>query len=90
MDDHHLEAIGAGSLDLCGAACRRSGIGLLLRKRWAEYFTVLITGSFIPFELYEIAQGGHSPSKLAVTLINVAIVVYLIICLRHPREPENR
>lgn len=28
------------------------GIGLLLRKRWAEYITVVMTGFFIPYEIY--------------------------------------
>lgn len=32
------------------------GAGLLARKRWAEYFTVLATGSFIPVEIYEVCR----------------------------------
>jgi uncharacterized membrane protein (DUF2068 family) len=30
------------------------GTGLWLLKRWAEWFTVIITGSLVPLELYEI------------------------------------
>ncbi len=30
------------------------GIGLLLRKKWAEYFTVILTSCGIPIELYEV------------------------------------
>ena len=30
------------------------GIGLLLKKHWAEYFTVVATGLFIPVEIWEV------------------------------------
>ena len=30
------------------------GVGLLLRKKWAEYFTVILTSCGIPIELYEV------------------------------------
>jgi uncharacterized membrane protein (DUF2068 family) len=53
------------------------GIGLLLRKRWAEYFTVVVTGSFIPLEIYELAKEFNG-FKLAVTIANAAIVAYLV------------
>ncbi len=32
------------------------GTGLLLRKHWAEYFTIITTGLFIPLEVYELAR----------------------------------
>ncbi|PYN77642.1 MAG: hypothetical protein DMD96_23070 [Candidatus Rokuibacteriota bacterium] len=57
------------------------GIGLLLRKRWAEYFTVIVTGSLIPLELYEIAR-RPTGVRVAVSLLNVSIVWYLARGLR--------
>ena len=53
------------------------GIGLYLKKRWAEYVVVIITGSFIPFEVYLLM---HHPVwwKLALILGNVLIMAYLI------------
>ncbi len=30
------------------------GIGLYLRKRWAEYLVVIVVSSLLPFEFYEI------------------------------------
>ena len=57
------------------------GTGLLLRQRWAEYFTVVVTGSFIPLELYELAR-HVTVLRLIVIGINVAIVWYLIAALR--------
>src|SRR4249919_3615390 len=32
------------------------GVGLCLRKRWAEFLTVGITASLLPFEFYELYQ----------------------------------
>ncbi len=52
------------------------GVGLLRRKRWAEYFTVITTGLLIPLEIYELARHG-TPAKVAILLINILVVVYL-------------
>ena len=57
------------------------GIGLLLRKRWAEYLTIVTTGALIPLEIYELAR-HFTPVKLAVTIINVLIVWYLAARVR--------
>jgi uncharacterized membrane protein (DUF2068 family) len=53
------------------------GVGLLLRKRWAEYFTIVTTGLLIPIEIYEL-QRHFTMTKVAVLAINVAIVWYLV------------
>ena len=56
-------------------------IGLLLCKRWGEYVTVIITGSFLPLEIYELAR-KFSVAKTIAIVLNAAIVVYLIWRLR--------
>ena len=58
------------------------GVGLLLRKRWAEYFTIVTTAGLIPLELYELAR-HVSLAKIAVLIVNVAIVIYLVRRVRH-------
>jgi uncharacterized membrane protein (DUF2068 family) len=65
------------------------GVGLAMGKRWAEYFTIIATSSFIPLEIYEIF---HHPNvtKVVVLLINVAVVWYLVLELRRYREPEQQ
>jgi uncharacterized membrane protein (DUF2068 family) len=55
-------------------------VGLWFEKRWAEYLTVLVTGSLIPFEVYGLTQ-EFSVVKLVTLLVNVAVVVYLTIRL---------
>ncbi len=53
------------------------GVGLLLQKRWAEYFTSIVTASFLPLELYEIARKPDL-IKIVIFVINVAVLVYLV------------
>jgi uncharacterized membrane protein (DUF2068 family) len=52
------------------------GVGLALRRRWAEYLTVIATSAGIPFEVVEVV---HRPTwiRVAALVLNVAIVVYL-------------
>jgi uncharacterized membrane protein (DUF2068 family) len=57
------------------------GTGLVLRKRWAEYLTIVSTASLLPIEVLEIYR-GLSIAKVAFLLVNLAIVVYLVRELR--------
>ena len=57
------------------------GVGLLMRRRWAEYFTVITTAVFIPLEVYELVH-KLTPVRIAITLLNVAIVWYLVRRIR--------
>jgi len=57
------------------------GIGLFLRKRWAEWLTIVATASLIPVEIYELLH-RVTAMKIAVLAINIAVVVYLIVRVR--------
>jgi len=57
------------------------GVGLLALKVWAEYMTVIITVSFIPFEIYEMIE-HESWVKGVVIAVNVAAVIYLLLRLK--------
>ena len=57
------------------------GTGLLLRKHWAEYFTIIVTGSAIPLEIYELIRRA-TYVKGIVLVLNVAIVAYLAMTVR--------
>jgi uncharacterized membrane protein (DUF2068 family) len=52
------------------------GIGLWMRRRWAEWLTTIITASLIPLEVWELF---HNPNigAAAVLAANIAIVGYL-------------
>jgi uncharacterized membrane protein (DUF2068 family) len=53
------------------------GVGLLKKRRWAEWLTVGVTASFIPLEIYEVVQ-HLSAGKIAALILNVGIVIYLL------------
>jgi uncharacterized membrane protein (DUF2068 family) len=79
-DRRQLGEVGAGLLGYA-ALFTVEGVGLLARKTWAEYLTVVITSSFIPLEIYELVH-HHSVAKVIVLVANVAIVAYLVVKLR--------
>jgi len=62
------------------------GIGLLLRKRWGEYLTIIITASFLPFEIYEMIAKEFSAFKLGLLIANTAVVIYLVWHLRQGKK----
>ena len=64
------------------------GIGLWMEKRWAEWLTVIITGSLIPVEAYEIFLGPNI-WKLLILLGNILIVVYLVWHVRSRNHPPR-
>ena len=62
------------------------GVGLALRKRWAEYLTIISTSAFIPLEIYEFVKHA-TILKFLLFIVNVAVVVYLVLELR--RNPKQ-
>jgi uncharacterized membrane protein (DUF2068 family) len=87
VNDRTLKEISAGTF--CYAAVfLTEGTGLFLRKRWAEYFTIIVTASFLPLEIYELAKHA-SAAKVLVILLNVAIVAYLVVHVRRRKSPSS-
>ena len=68
------------------------GVGLVLEKVWAEYFTLFLTTSFLPWEFYQIIR-HITTFKVLLTLLNVAVVIYLIFVvkerLRQRQQPAR-
>lgn len=88
LSPHRLRELSLGTF-FYAALLLTEGVGLALGKRWAEYFTIIATSSFIPLEIFEIF---HHPNitKVVVLLINVAVVWYLVLELRRYREPDKQ
>jgi uncharacterized membrane protein (DUF2068 family) len=80
LDEHKLKEIGAGTFIYASLFLTEGG-GLLFRKLWAEYMTIIITTSFIPLEVYEVIE-RFSITKIIIILINLAVVLYLLFRLR--------
>jgi uncharacterized membrane protein (DUF2068 family) len=76
IDHAHLRALGAGTFFYAGLE-GLEGVGLLLRRRWAEYLTVVATGLLLPLEVYEIVR-KPTPVRILVLVANLAILAYLI------------
>jgi uncharacterized membrane protein (DUF2068 family) len=55
--------------------------GLWLLKRWGEYFAVIATSVFLPWEIYDLSR-EVSTTRLVTFAINVAAVVYLLLSKR--------
>ena len=71
-----LVALAVGSF-LYGVIESAESIGLILRRRWAEYLVILATAFFIPVEVVELAR-KPTLLKAAAFVINVVVVVYLV------------
>ena len=52
------------------------GVGLAMRRRWAEYLTVIATGVLIPYEAFEVVR-HVTLFKIGALLLNLAVVGYL-------------
>ncbi len=87
IDRKHLMALGAGTF-FYAALEGLEGIGLILKRRWAEYLTILATALLLPLEIYEIAH-KFTPLRVAVLLINLAVLAYLIWKLYQDRTTES-
>ncbi len=61
------------------------GTGLWMRKRWAEWLTVILTSTLVPLEVYEIWRHVTAP-KIVALLINLAIVGYLVYRIRREQS----
>jgi uncharacterized membrane protein (DUF2068 family) len=83
LSPQQIKNLGLGSFIYAGLFLTE-GIGLWLRKRCGEWLTVIITSSLVPLEVYEVWR-HTSWVKIAVLVLNVAIVVYLIYHMRSQR-----
>ncbi len=86
LDDHRLKEISFGAF-FYASLLTLEGVGLCLSKRWAEYFTVIMTASLLPLEVLEIAR-RVTAVRVLLLLVNLAIVVYLIRRLIRERRAE--
>lgn len=88
VDNRKLEEISAGSF-FYAALLLTEGIGLFLEKRWAEYFTIFVTASLIPLEIYELVK-HISWAKIIILCLNAAVVWYLIVRVKAENLDKRR
>jgi uncharacterized membrane protein (DUF2068 family) len=75
-----LKALSVGTFLYAGLFLTE-GVGLLMEKRWAEWFTIITTSLLLPIEAYELAA-HFTITRLVVLIVNGLIVAYLIARVR--------
>ncbi len=80
LPPNRLKELGVGSFLYAGLFLTE-GIGLWLVKRWAAWFSIIITSSLVPVELYEIYR-RPTASKVLLLIINIAVVAFLLYRIR--------
>jgi uncharacterized membrane protein (DUF2068 family) len=88
LNDKRLHQI---SLFLFGYAALGviEGLGLMLEKVWAEYFTSFITASFLPLEVFELMH-RVTWIRVGLLVVNLAVLAYLVSHLIRRRRTMNR
>jgi uncharacterized membrane protein (DUF2068 family) len=84
VSPNKIKDLGLGSL-VYASLFLTEGIGLWLLKRWAVWFTVIITSSLVPLEVYELYR-HPTLIKVLVLIINLAVVGYLLQRIRNERS----
>jgi uncharacterized membrane protein (DUF2068 family) len=80
MTAHRLKQIGIATFFYAGLRVTE-GVGLVLEKVWAEYLTVAVTISFLPWEVYEIVQ-RLDWLRVGLFVTNLIVLAYLLWWLR--------
>ncbi|HSC45438.1 MAG TPA: DUF2127 domain-containing protein, partial [Candidatus Acidoferrum sp.] len=75
-----IRELGVGSIVYAGLFITE-GIGLWYLKRWAEWLTIVITGSLIPLEILQIYRHPTAP-RFLLFILNLLVVAYLVYCIR--------
>jgi uncharacterized membrane protein (DUF2068 family) len=64
------------------------GVGLWQGKKWAEYLTIIATGSLLPFEMAAV-YSKLTPVRVATLVVNALVIGYLVWELRARRRQER-
>jgi uncharacterized membrane protein (DUF2068 family) len=75
LTPHRMRLISVGIFFYAGLHLTE-GTGLVLEKTWAEWFTIGVTASFLPWEIYELTRHLNW-MKVALTVINILVLLYL-------------
>jgi uncharacterized membrane protein (DUF2068 family) len=84
LSPHHLVLMAELSLLYAAWLCVE-GFGLWVEAPWAAYMTVISTSLFLPVEFHDLIR-HLTALRVAVFLLNVAIVIYLVARLGGERS----
>jgi uncharacterized membrane protein (DUF2068 family) len=84
---HQLRQASMFSFGYAGL-CLIEGTGLMLRRVWAEYFTVALTMMGLPWESYELIM-KFTWLKVGLLAINLVVLAYLLWVLKRKRTQDS-
>lgn len=87
IDAHRLKQISFATFGYSALALTE-GIGLMLEKVWAEYLTLTLTVSFLPWEIFELSRHPNW-FRLSLLLINLVVLGYLVWLLKKKKAPSS-
>ncbi|MGA2849299.1 MAG: DUF2127 domain-containing protein [Terracidiphilus sp.] len=76
IDDRMLRRVSAVLFAYAGLGIIE-GVGLYLEKVWGEYLTLFITGSFLPWEVWEVIR-RLTWIRASLLVLNVLVFLYLL------------
>ena len=88
VTNHKLRLISMGT-SLYAMLCTTEAYGLLRRRVWAEFVTLWLSLSFVPWELYEVTR-RPTLWHFSILLANLVIVAYLLWLLRRNKVRRLR
>jgi|KBSMisStaDraftv2_1062788.scaffolds.fasta_scaffold184877_3 uncharacterized membrane protein (DUF2068 family) len=88
IDTHRLKQISLATFAYSALALTE-GVGLMMEQVWAEYLTLILTMSFLPWELYELSRHPNW-FRLSLLLINLLVLGYLVWLLRKKKTAESQ
>jgi uncharacterized membrane protein (DUF2068 family) len=83
LTPNKIKELATGSF-IYAALFLTEGVGLWLVKRWAVWFSIIITTSLLPFEIHGIYRHPSS-AKVLVLVVNIAVVAFLLYRIRTER-----
>jgi uncharacterized membrane protein (DUF2068 family) len=88
LDDRLLRRIGAAGF-IYAALDLVEGVGLYLERAWAEYLTLAITASFLPWEIFEVFH-KRTFIRIGLLAVNSLVFYYLMkLVAGRRRGPEE-
>ena len=83
----HFAALGAGAFAYA-AVFLAEGIGLWQGKKWAEWLTIIVTASLLPFEMIAVHR-RLTVVRVGALVVNSLVIVYLVWELRARTRQER-
>jgi uncharacterized membrane protein (DUF2068 family) len=88
VDDPMLRRIGVVAFSYAALSVAE-GTGLYLEKAWGEVLTLLITASFLPWEVFEVFR-RVTWVRVVLLIVNTLVLLYLLkVVAARRKQPET-